>query len=178
MDITTEDLAYLFFDRWYCENGLPSDIISDRDKLFMLRFWKALHKLTGVKLKLSTAYHLEMDGTSERTNKTVNQALHYHVERNQLGWVCTLPRVRFDMMNTTNKSTGFMPFQLRFGRSPRLIPPLVPAKSSATVADIDAWHTIWRMELDVMEAQDNLLRAKISQSHQANKHRSLNFPFK
>ena len=44
-DITTEDLAYLFFDKWYCENSLPADIVSDRDKLFMSRFWKALHKL-------------------------------------------------------------------------------------------------------------------------------------
>ena len=176
-DITAEDLAYLFFDKWYCENGLPADIVSDRDKLFMSRFWKALHKLTGVKLKLSTAYHPETDGSSERTNKTVNQALRYHVERNQLGWVRALPRVRFDMMNTINKSTGFTPFQLRFGQSPRVIPPLIPAKPSATVADIDAWHVIRRLELDVLEAQDNLLKAKISQSLQANKQRSLKFPF-
>ena len=143
-DITAEELAYLFFDKWYCENGLPTDIVSDRDKLFMSKFWKALHKLTGVKLKLSTAYHPETDGASERTNKTVNQALQYHVERNQLGWVRALPRIRFDMMNTMNKSTGFTPFQLCFGRSPRIIPPLIPAKPSATVADIDAWHEIGR----------------------------------
>lgn len=54
--------------------------MSDRDKLFVSQFWKALHKLTGVKLKLSTAYHPETDGSSEHTNKTVNQALRYHVE--------------------------------------------------------------------------------------------------
>jgi len=72
-NISTEELAYLFFNKWYCENGLPSEIISDRDKLFISRFWKSLHKLTGIKLKLSTAYHPETDGTSERTNKTVNQ---------------------------------------------------------------------------------------------------------
>ena len=176
-DITTEELAYLFFDKWYCENGLPTDIVSDRDKLFVSKFWKALHKLTGVKLKLSTAYHLETDGASERTNKTVNQALRYHVERNQLGWVRALPRVRFDMMNAVNKSTGFTPFQLRFGRSPRIIPPLIPAKPSATVADIDAWHVIQHLEMDILEAQDNLLRAKISQAVQANKHQTLTFPF-
>jgi len=63
------------------------------------------------------------------------------------------------------------------GHSPQIIPPLVPAKSSATVADVDAWHVIRRLESDVMEAQDNLLKAKISQSIQSNKHRSLKFPF-
>ena len=105
-------------------------------------FWKALHKLTGVKLKLSTAYHPETDGASEQTNKTINQALHYHIERNQMGWVCALPKIHFDIMNTVNKSTGFTPFQLRMGRSLRIIPPLVPAKLSATVTDIDVWHVI------------------------------------
>jgi hypothetical protein len=85
-DISAENLAVIFFDEWYCENRLPLEIISDRDKLFMSKFWQALHGLTGVKLKMSTAYHPESDGASERTNKTVNQCLHYHVERNQLGW--------------------------------------------------------------------------------------------
>jgi hypothetical protein len=51
--ITAEDLALIFFEHWYCENGLPRDIISDRDKLFLSKFWRALHDLTGVKLKLS-----------------------------------------------------------------------------------------------------------------------------
>lgn len=81
-------------------------------------------------------------------------------------------------MNTINKSTGFTPFQLRMGRSPRIIPPLILAKSSATMTDIDAWHIIRQLETDVFEVQDNLLWAKISQSIQANKHRTLKFPFK
>jgi hypothetical protein len=69
--LMAEKLAHLFFKEWYCENGLPLDIVSDRDKLFVSRFWKALHTLTGIKLKMSSAYHPETDGASERTNKTV-----------------------------------------------------------------------------------------------------------
>jgi hypothetical protein len=72
-DITTQDLAYIFFNRWYCENGLPSDIVSDRDKLFVSRFWKVLHKLTGVKLKLSTA--LVFKGPVHRTEKKTETGL-------------------------------------------------------------------------------------------------------
>ena len=72
---------------------------------------------------MSTAYHPETDGASERTNKTVNQVLHFHIECSQLGWVCALPQIRFNIMNTVNKSTSFTPFQLRMGRSPRVIPP-------------------------------------------------------
>ena len=126
IDITVEDLALLFFNHCYCENGLPKDIISDRDKLFLSKFWTALHKLTGVKLKLSSSYHPETDGSSERSNKTINQCIRYHVRRNQNGWVRALPRIRFDIMNSVNASTGFSNFQIRMGRSPHLIPPLVP----------------------------------------------------
>jgi len=64
-DITVMDLTAIFFDQWYCENGLPLEIISDHDKLFMSKFWTALHKLTGVKLKMSSLYHPQTDGASE-----------------------------------------------------------------------------------------------------------------
>jgi len=82
------------------------------------------------------------------------------------------------MMNTVNKSTGFSLFQLRMGCSPHIIPPLVPAKPSMTVMDIDTWNVIWKLESDVLEAQDNLLKAQILQSTQSNKHCTLKFPFK
>jgi hypothetical protein len=176
--MTAEELALLFFINWYCENGLPLDIISDRDKLFVSRFWKALHVLTGTKIKMSSSFHPETDGASERTNKTINQMLRYHVERNQKGWVKALPLIRFNIMNTVNKSTGFSPFQLRMGRSPRVIPPLVPDDEPVNDKDeIKAWKIIKDLELLTMEAQDNLLRAKISQSSQSNKNRTLTFPF-
>lgn len=176
-DITAEELAYVFFNKWYCENGLPTDIVSDRDKLIISKFWCALHKLTGIKLKMSTAYHPQTDGASERTNKTVNQCLHFHVEQNQLRWSRALPCIQFHIMNTVNKSTGFTPFQLRKGRSPRVIPPLIPLARNASPEDISAHDIIQRLQDDVSEAQDNLLRAKISQFVEANKHRSLDFPF-
>ena len=84
-DISAKDFAQVFFDNWYCENGLPRDIISDRDKLFVSHFWKRLMRIVGIKLGMSTAFHLETDGASEHTNKTVNQCLRYHVMRNQKG---------------------------------------------------------------------------------------------
>ncbi|KAJ3491013.1 hypothetical protein NLJ89_g11381 [Agrocybe chaxingu] len=151
-DTTAEDLATLFFDNWFCENGLPLDIVSDRDKLFVSKFWKALHTLTGIKLRLSTSYHPETDGASERTNKTVNQACRFIVDRNQKGWAKALPKIRFNIMN------------------------MEPADASAE--EKNAWNLIQKLETDTWEAQDNLLKAKISQSFFANKNRQLTFPFK
>jgi hypothetical protein len=167
--ITASELATIFFNEWYCENGLPLEIISDRDKLFTSKFWTALHALTGVKLKLSTSFHPQTDGASERTNKTVIQSLRYHVRRNQKGWVRALPKIHFDIMNSVNASTGFSPFQLRMGRSPRIIPPLVPSNLTANSKDqIDARRVISQLELDMQEAKDNLIRAKTMQAFFAN----------
>lgn len=106
-DITAKKFVHIFFDTWYCKNGLPLNVVSDRDHLFTSKFWDALHKITGVKLKISMAFHPQTNGSSERTNKTIVQALRYHIDRNQRGWVRVLPCVRFDLMNTMNTSTGF-----------------------------------------------------------------------
>ncbi len=90
----------------------------------MSHFWQALHQLTGVDLKLSSAYHPQMDGSSEHTNKTVVQSIHFAVECDQRRWASSLPKVRFDLMNTHNASMGFSPFQLRFGKSLCILPPV------------------------------------------------------
>ena len=62
---TADQVALTFFDEWYCENGLMHHLVSDHDAIFTLALWDALHKLTGVKLKMLTAYHPETDGASE-----------------------------------------------------------------------------------------------------------------
>jgi hypothetical protein len=176
--ISAPEVATILFNEWYCENGLMLNLISDRDALFTSEVWQELHKLTGVRLKMSTAYHPETDGSSERTNKTITQAIRYHVDVNQKGWVKTLPRVRFAIMNTVNASTGFTPFQLKTGRSPRLIPPLAPAANDATPAQISAQEVIDRINLDVSQAQDALVAAKIRQAYHANEQRAPEIRYK
>lgn len=133
MDMSAEDFAKLFFDVWYCKNGCPIEIISDHDKLFVSKFWNALMKMAGLKHKMSTAYHPETDGSSERSNKTIVQCLRYHVERNQSGWAKALPKVCFDIMNTVNASTQVSLFILKTRRSPRILLPLVVNLDSGEV---------------------------------------------
>jgi hypothetical protein len=133
MDINAEDLAVLFFDHWFCENGLPMETISNRDKLSISQFWVALTRLCGVTLKMSSMHHPQTDGSSEWTNKTVNQSLHYHVNHSQKGWVCALPCLCFTIMNTVNASTDFSNFQLHLSCSPHLIPPIIPTDLPDTI---------------------------------------------
>jgi RNase H-like domain found in reverse transcriptase/Reverse transcriptase (RNA-dependent DNA polymerase)/Integrase zinc binding domain len=65
---TAKELAYAFYKHVVSEHGLPETIISDRDKLFTSQFWQSLTDLLGVKYKLSTSYHPQIDGQTERTN--------------------------------------------------------------------------------------------------------------
>ena len=175
--LMAEELAQIFFKEWYCENGLPLDIVSDQGKLFVSRFWKALHKLTNVNLKMSSAYHPETDRASERTNKTVIQCIRFAVERDQKGWVRALPKVRFDIMNTVNASTGFTPFQLCFGKSARILIPLMSLEDDDE-RDVTARDVIEQMQPIQLEANNNLLTAKIRQAQQENQHCGQTFKFK
>src|SRR5262245_12426455 len=123
-------------------------------------------------LKMSLAYHPQTDGASERTNKTVNQSLHYFIERNQKGWVKALPKVHFNMMNTVNASTGLSPFVLRMGKSPHVLPPLIPAEIGETVGSEEwAEDFIARLTALESEAKDALLASKVSQAEGANRNR-------
>ncbi|KAJ8520332.1 hypothetical protein ONZ45_g2797 [Pleurotus djamor] len=165
-NLKARDFASLFFDHWYCENGLPLDIFSDRDKLFLSDFWKELTTLLGVSLKMSTSFHPQTDGASERTNRTVIESLRYFVDRQQTGWVAALPRVRFSIMNTVNASSGFSGFQLRLGTSPRLVPPFSLEGEASDAAELV------RDVCDIVDgAKDALVAAKALQAQAANKNR-------
>lgn len=71
---------------------------------------------------MSTAFHPQTDGVSERTNKTVVQLLHSWVDRHGTSWVKYLSHVSQAMNNTVRRSTGFSPVQLVFGRRLRTLP--------------------------------------------------------
>ncbi|GJR72165.1 putative reverse transcriptase domain-containing protein [Tanacetum coccineum] len=66
-----EKLAQLYLKEIVCKHGVPTSIISDRDSLFTSRFWKSLQEAMGTQLDMSTAYHPETDGQSERTIQTL-----------------------------------------------------------------------------------------------------------
>ena len=82
------------------------------------------------------------------------------------------PCIRRSVLSTVNSSTGYTPFHLKTGRSPQVIPPLIPPLTTATTAEVDAQQIIAQLELDVKDAQDNLLAAKIHQAYHANEHRA------
>ncbi|KAJ2971427.1 hypothetical protein NUW54_g12510 [Trametes sanguinea] len=84
------DVAELVFSEIYKHHGLPKAIISDRDVLFTSVFWTHLHKLIGVELRMSSAYHPESDGSTERANRTVAQMLRQCIGAGQRDWATRL----------------------------------------------------------------------------------------
>lgn len=126
-------------------------------------------KLTGVKLKMSSAFHPETDGSLERLNKTVKQCVWYYIERNQKGWSKALPKIHCDIMNSINASTGMSMFQLKIGCSPCVLPPIVSSELAVPTPDRPVVDFVKCMELVELEAKDGLLAVKVQQAFQANR---------
>jgi len=102
--------------------GLPSIIISDRDRKFTSELWKAIFDQMGTKLLYSTAYHPQTDGQSERTNQTAERALRYYMAAypdRALEWFYILPQIQYALNNSINQSTGKSPNELCYGFRPR-----------------------------------------------------------
>jgi hypothetical protein len=96
------------------------------------------------------------------------QAIRYHVDNNQKGWLSKLPRIR------NHEHSKFIHRILTFPPKNRPVASPHPTSlASASNAEVDAHEIITRLELDVKEAQVNLLAAKIRQAYHANEHRDL-----
>jgi hypothetical protein len=172
--LMAEECAELFFTHWFCKNGLPKAINCDCDKLFISMFWCVLCKLTGIKLKMLSSYHSQTDGSSQHTNKSVNQCIRFHINCIQKGWVCTLLLICFQLMSTVNTSTGYMGFELCMGKSPRVIPHWEMdqvIEDELDLKDMVEKVTVMleRLRDDIEDAKDNLLTSKFQQAHYANK---------
>ena len=109
----------MIFDRVYKHHGMPKNIVSDCDTLFTSTFWRRLHELTGTELRMSSAYHPQSDGATERANRTMTQMVRQCVSPDQRDWAAKLPTIEFAMNSACLQTTGFPPFVLNYGRMPQ-----------------------------------------------------------
>ncbi|GJY71233.1 putative reverse transcriptase domain-containing protein [Tanacetum coccineum] len=100
-------------------HGIPVSIICDRDPRFVSNFWRSLQKALGTSLDMSTTYHPQTDGQSERTIQTLEDILHACVIDFGNGWVKYLPLVEFSYNNSYHASIKAAPFETLYGQKCR-----------------------------------------------------------
>jgi hypothetical protein len=168
--VTAVELAKLFYQEVVRHHGIPSSIVSDRDVRFTSNFWKALWQQTGTKLAMSTAYHPQSDGQTERANRTLEDMLRAYTNYQQDNWDEQLVAAEIAYNNSVQASTGFSPFFLNSGQHPNL--PIVEAVRDADAStNPTANEMLQGMTQALQQARDNLLVAQNRQQQYANEHR-------
>ena len=112
---SAKDLAKIFVKEVWKNHRLPTDILSDRDTKVTSHFWQAHRDLLGIQTKLSTAFHPETDGQTERVNQTIKQYLRYYCSWKQDDWDELLPMAEFAHNSAKSETTGMSPFEANYG---------------------------------------------------------------
>lgn len=115
-------VARAFLDTVYKLHGLPKGIVSDRDKIFTSEVWQDLFKLLGTKLQMSSAYHPQTDGQTERVNRCLETYLRCMCFQRPHKWDRWLSLAEWWYNTNHHSSLGMTPFQALYGHPPPSYP--------------------------------------------------------
>jgi len=118
--VDSAGIARLFRDHVWRNHGLPETIISDRGTTFTSKFMTELNTLLRISTNVSTAYHPQTDGQTERVNQEIEQFLRIFINHRQDDWAEWLPIAEFAYNNRIHSATRETPFRLDSGQDPRL----------------------------------------------------------
>ena len=165
---TAVDVAKIFVDSVVRVHGLPRTIVSDRDSKFTSHFWKEVFKNMGTTLAMSSGFHPQTDGQTERANRTIEEIMRAYVGRRHNDWDQRLSMVEFVYNNAVHSSTGFTPFYLCYGRHPVNPANLLAGADTKNVTAEDWMETLSK---DLLQARENLAKAQDRQKRYADKKR-------
>ena len=155
--VTAQKCAELFVTRVASRFGLPSELVSDRDSKFTGAFWPTVFSLFGTKLAMSTPYHPQTDGQTERMNRLLEDTLRHYVNEHQSNWVSLLPMAEFAINNAYQSSIQSSPFFLNFGQHPRV--PGVPLDTSPPITRSDPRSFTARIADAIQSAKSAMTKA-------------------
>jgi hypothetical protein len=170
---TAEQFADLFVDAVFRSHGMPRELVSDRDTKFTSEFWATLTQRLGVTRAMSSTFHPQTDGQTERVNRIIEDMLRHFIDPAHSNWVRLLPLVEFAYNDSWHEAAKAVPFVLNYGRRPAL--PLdwilrgegeaavIPVVAVTTRAQrqLEAVGMLSRKFLQVMPVTAVTLRAKL-----------------
>ncbi|RVW79535.1 Transposon Tf2-2 polyprotein [Vitis vinifera] len=164
---TAQTVAAIFVQDVVKLHGFPRSIISDRDKVFLSRFWTELFRLQGTSLCHSTAYHPQTDGQTEVVNRCVETYLRCFSYNKPRRWSTWISWAEYWYNTTFHSSTNTTPFRAVYGRDP---PPLIRFGSDSTsVLAVD--QLLQERDLILNELKDHLCCAQSKMKSSADAHR-------
>jgi transposase InsO family protein len=116
--LNVEGTALLFFKEVWKHHGTPQVVVSDRGPQFITAFTQELYKRLGIKLALSTAYHPQTDGQTERVNQVIEGYLRTFTSQQQDNWDDLLPSGEFHYNNSQHSSTQQSPLHACHQKEP------------------------------------------------------------
>lgn len=118
--INAVELADLFWEEIVLRYGAPEGVVSDRGSLFTSSFWSELCFYSQIKRRLSTAFHPQTDGQTERQNQTLEHYLRTFCNEKQNNWASLLAMAEYVYHNAKHSTTGVSPFMLMYGYNPEI----------------------------------------------------------
>jgi hypothetical protein len=117
-DIDLPELARLFFEHVICKRGVADNIVTDRSTQFTSRLWTRVPSHLSTDHRLSTAFHPQTDGQTDRQHQTMEQYLQAFCNYEQDNWVGLLPLAEFAYNNAIHASTRMTPFWANYHYHP------------------------------------------------------------
>ena len=111
---TADQYADIYIQEIVRLHGIPKTIVSDRGSVFTSRFWRSLQQAMGTKLSLSTAFHPQTDGQSERTIQILEDMLRACILDFGGSWNKYLPLIEFSYNNSYQSTIGMAPYELLY----------------------------------------------------------------
>ncbi|RYN78876.1 hypothetical protein AA0119_g13535, partial [Alternaria tenuissima] len=165
-----KQFAESYFNHVILRYGIQKGIVSDRGSIFTSAFWTEICYQLQVKRRLSTAFHPQTDGQTERQNQTMEQYLRIFTTDAQDNWTLLLPTAQFAYNNSIHESTRLTPFYAVYGKHPLLSMPPEDSRREGEVPD--AVNRVQRMHSARASAKEQLRRAQEYQSrYYNNKHK-------
>jgi len=112
--------ARVLVDEWFCRYGIPDRILSDKGKEYTSQLWDALCEMLDVERLTTTPGHPEGDGQAEKAVQQAKKMIRAHVDADQTNWDLGLAQLAYAYNTTVHETIGLTPFQVMFGRKPKI----------------------------------------------------------